>query len=724
MFRSITILLLFWISAGVKDVLCCSCIERVKCTCLGESYKNMSQTPLKYLTIAGSNIELLNQDMMQLHANSLQDLYLTDVRSLRQIDVNTFEGFSRIRTLSIVNAPLLTLISSNLLKQLSTLKMLKIVRTGITHIPQLPVNTDTIMEVIDLEGNKINVVSSGSIRVKAEHLFLGYNNIQMIEGWAFNGSQIAKLNLRGNRELRVLSEDAFSGIQDLQLINLSDTAITHLPTQGLASIETLLIQNTFTLKTIPSIYEFKKLHTAHLTYSFHCCAFQFPEKHDPHKHAQFQSFLKKMAETCGNANTNDAVRHRAERHETNENNSMVDNIVIGRNKTNIGDDREESSTIPGTWNEDYMDTSSIVANNRIFVQCGNIHVKKQQLITCTPAPDAFNPCEDIMGYAWLRLCVWFVISTAIVGNLAVLVVTLSHTSEKSVPRFLISHLATADLCMAFYLLLLAIKDLQSTEYYFNHAYDWQKGYGCKVAGFVTIFASQLSIFTLGLITIERWYSIKRALYTNKLTIRRTTYFMLVGYAYSTLMALLPILGISSYSSVSICLPMNTQDVPSLLYVHTLLLFTALVFCMICVCYFQIYSSLDYKTRHNKGESKIARKMALLVLTNFVCWAPVSFFAFTAALGYPLISVTKSKILLVFFYPINSCFNPYLYALLTKHYRRDLVLTLARIGICKERAHNYKMILSGYTGNTGNHSFSSSRKQSHDEIKPRTMSIEK
>jgi hypothetical protein len=74
---------------------------------------------------------------------------------------------------------------------------------------------------------------------------------------------------------------------------------------------------------------------------------------------------------------------------------------------------------------------------------------------------------------------------------------------------------------------------------------------------------------------------------------------------------------------------------------------------------------------------VAKKMALLVFTNFACWAPIAFFALTAIAGYPLIDVTKSKILLVFFYPLNSCANPYLYAILTTQYRRDLFILLSK-----------------------------------------------
>lgn len=94
---------------------------------------------------------------------------------------------------------------------------------------------------------------------------------------------------------------------------------------------------------------------------------------------------------------------------------------------------------------------------------------------CWPEPDALNPCEDIMGSDWLRTSVWLVIGTAFLGNTAVLVVLMAARSETSVPRFLMCHLAFADLCMALYLLLLAVTDLRSTGVYFNYAFDWQRG---------------------------------------------------------------------------------------------------------------------------------------------------------------------------------------------------------------------------------------------------------
>lgn len=45
-------------------------------------------------------------------------------------------------------------------------------------------------------------------------------------------------------------------------------------------------------------------------------------------------------------------------------------------------------------------------------------------VKCYPHPDAFNPCEDVMGTLFLRTLVWLVAIFAIVGNAAVIVVLM------------------------------------------------------------------------------------------------------------------------------------------------------------------------------------------------------------------------------------------------------------------------------------------------------------
>lgn len=96
-------------------------------------------------------------------------------------------------------------------------------------------------------------------------------------------------------------------------------------------------------------------------------------------------------------------------------------------------------------------------------------------VQCYPVPDALNPCEDVMGSQWLRTSVWAVVFLAVLGNVAVLLVLFSNWKDVTVPKFLMCHLAFADLCLGLYLLLIASIDIHSMGEYFNFAFDWQYG---------------------------------------------------------------------------------------------------------------------------------------------------------------------------------------------------------------------------------------------------------
>lgn len=56
--------------------------------------------------------------------------------------------------------------------------------------------------------------------------------------------------------------------------DVSESAITSLPTRGLESLRELCARNVWTLKKLPPIKTFRHLVTADLTYPSHCCAFK------------------------------------------------------------------------------------------------------------------------------------------------------------------------------------------------------------------------------------------------------------------------------------------------------------------------------------------------------------------------------------------------------------------------------------------------------------------
>lgn len=112
-----------------------------------------------------------------------------------------------------------------------------------------------------------------------------------------------------------------------------------------------------------------------------------------------------------------------------------------------------------------------------------------------------------------------------------------------------------------------------------------QGFGCQVAGFITVFASELSIYSLTVITLERWYAITYAIHLNRrLKLGVAVKVMIGGWIYSVFMALLPVIGVSGYSRTSICLPMEHASVLDVTYLTVLLTVNAIAFTVICLCY--------------------------------------------------------------------------------------------------------------------------------------------
>jgi thyroid stimulating hormone receptor len=132
-----------------------------------------------------------------------------------------------------------------------------------------------------------------------------------------------------------------------------------------------------------------------------------------------------------------------------------------------------------------------------------------------------------------------------------------------------------------------------------------------------VFASQLSIFTLTIITIERWFAITKAIFlTKRLNRRNATFIMIFGYVFSIILASLPLLGVSNYSSTSICLPMRAEFTRDVIYLLTLLAASGIGFSIMVICYLHIYFHLHIidvaQGSVFNRETAATKKMALLV----------------------------------------------------------------------------------------------------------------
>ncbi|TNN61420.1 Thyrotropin receptor [Liparis tanakae] len=586
------------------------------------------------------------------------DGYISVDVVLQRLERHAFHRLQRITHIELRNTRSLSSIDPEAFHHLPNLKYLGIFNTGLSLFPDLSNihsnDLNFILELVDhpfiteVPANAFRGVTSNTLTV-----MLYGNGFREVQHHAFNGTRLDQVDLHRNKFLTTMDDQAFAGA---------------------VSGPMLLVfgQKTSPGPETPSFLEY-----------LICNLTAFYDQH--HKRSVGLLGTPSLQGDGGEESVPDEDPDDGS-HKESRDWRRGDLHGSLHYHTYFGGQPDEDVGFGETLKNPQEDTSQDFNSRYDYVVC-----EEGEEVACAPVPDEFNPCEDIMGFGFLRVSVWFVSLLAVLGNVAVLLVLLTSHYKLSVSRFLMCHLAFADLCMGIYLLLIASVDLHTRAEYFNHAIDWQTGPGCGLAGFFTVFASELSVYTLTVITLERWYAITFAMRLDrKLRLQHAAAVMLGGWTFCLLLALLPLVGVSSYQKVSICLPMDTQSAGAQVFILSVLVLNILAFLVICACYFKIYCTVhNPHYRSGSKDTNIAKRMAVLIFTDFLCMAPISFYAMSAALDRPLITVSNSKILLVLFYPLNSCANPFLYAIFTKAFRGDVFILLSKVGLCQRRAQLFR-----------------------------------
>ncbi|XP_054053181.1 follicle-stimulating hormone receptor isoform X2 [Rissa tridactyla] len=440
----------------------------------------------------------------------LEKIEISQNDALEVIEANVFSNLPKLHEIRIEKANNLVYIDQDAFQHLPSLRYLLISNTGLRFLPAVHKVHSFQKVLLDIQDNiHIRTIERNSftgLSSESVILWLNKNGIREIENHAFNGTYLDELNLSDNHNLEKLPNEVFQGANGPVVLDISRTRISFLPSHGLELIKKLRARSTYNLKKLPDLSKFRSLIEANFTYPSHCCAFTNWKRQNTELHPICSISLAKqdLDEQPG-----DKIHKRS---------AAEDSI----SNYGIGFDPAENDFDYGLCNE--------VVN-----------------VACSPKPDAFNPCEDIMGYTILRVLIWFINILAITGNIVVLIILISSQYKLTVPRFLMCNLAFADLCIGIYLLFIASVDIQTKSQYYNYAIDWQTGAGCNAAGFFTVFASELSVYTLTVITLERWHTITYAMQLDrKVRFRHAVIIMVFGWMFAFTVALLPIFGVSSY----------------------------------------------------------------------------------------------------------------------------------------------------------------------------------
>lgn len=296
---------------------------------------------------------------------------------------------------------------------------------------------------------------------------------------------------------------------------------------------------------------------------------------------------------------------------------------------------------------------------------------------CLPLPDEISDCEDLLSSVLQRGCLWIAGGAAVVGNSIVIFFRYrDRLGEKGrisqqVDSSLLLSLGCSDFLMGIYLLLIASVDMFYRGHYIENADNWRESPLCNLCGFLSTVSSEVSVFTLVSMALNRLTEICYPLHSPKykFTLAFTRKLILVSWCIALTIASLPLM-ITPYfrgqfyarSGVCLAFHITNQKAAGWLYsIGVFLCVNLVAFIIIVTCYTKMYLEISRQNRREKPNHP--KQIALIVMTSFVAWSPTIILGFIALAGIALPAAVYSWIA-VLVLPVNSAINPLIYTVPT------------------------------------------------------------
>lgn len=321
-------------------------------------------------------------------------------------------------------------------------------------------------------------------------------------------------------------------------------------------------------------------------------------------------------------------------------------------------------------------------------------------VHCESPKDYFSSCSDLMKNKTLQVFIWVLGLSALLGNLFVIIVRVRSKEDNKVHSLLLTNLATADFLMGAYMLLIAIKDVEYQGEYFKHDYTWRNGITCRIAGALSLLSSEASVLLLTLITADRFKNIVFPFRGNKLNYKGACLIAMAIWMVCLVLSVLPMINlqyfhdstrhVGYYGRSALCLPLQLTRDKLAGWQYSVAIFIAMnlvsfvfIFCAYVVMFVTVTrSARAIRSTSTNKESQLAKRMAFIIGTDFICWMPVIVIGILSLLGefYDPQQIVYAW-LAVFVIPVNSSINPFLYTFSTTLYfnkilKNRIVSTLA------------------------------------------------
>ena len=536
--------------------------------------------------------------------------------------------------------------------------------------------------LLNLRGNELQVLQPDLFRVlrSLERVFLMNNRLREIRDGLFDSLKKLEIIVLSYNLLHEIQQDMFHGMLNVKILELANTSLSEIPSS-----------------TFASLYNLQLLHLAynHLT-SLHSNTFQDQiNLQQLYLYDNLIWFLpKNIFENLKNLR------------QISLSNNYLNQLPLLSRCTSLQIIQVTSNPLRWIDKEVFAGLNKtvqlLVTNYATCCFASSVQCRSDEL------QSPFLTCTRMLTADFLRIVMWFMSIFGIIGNIYALYTRFKNRRRSNKVQVLfITCLSVSDFTMCIYLIILLSVDMYYTDYFPSHSESWRSSALCRFAGALSVLSSEASAFFITLISIDRFLGIKYTFGGRRLSFALARFlvtvlwivailfsiasFVLSGfntnyYRVSEVCVGLPISKFKLSNSTNTYIDFDIADgelknrflisedkeVSSEVSMYlSIVMFTGLNFlCFLVVgfCYTSIFISA-IKTRKASGRSptfteemRMAKKMSLLVLTDFCCWVPVGVLSILVQAGVVEVSPKAYVWIAAFVLPINSTLNPFLYTL--------------------------------------------------------------
>jgi leucine-rich repeat-containing G protein-coupled receptor 6 len=584
---------------------------------------------------------------------------------LRQINESTFSHLSHLNTLFLDHNEIKS-IHPNAFSDLTSLTVLDLSYNEILELPLPIFNNLTNLQILLLRDNKISSLPKNI-----------FKNLLYLEELKLQNNDIATVG-------DVIFPPNMTWMQYLDISNNTKITTFPLPVKGFPFLYTLKMSNLPKLFDVPAIYDIPNIVTINFTYPYHCCMFEdylkknitFPPRRTVQNGGKYDIVLTRP--TSGSAEFPfHIVNNTLKVNPLDPSNHNIPLSIIREmladfiNTYNVTITLAEDGNIQLVSNVDGKEVGELDEDTITILKNVLPEFTLSPTVNCYPLPNVLSPCANLLDPDPLPYLTWIIWFVAVVSNIAVLFIMFVSKEKLHVPQLFICNLAFADFLLGVYLAFLGGVDLKTRgQSFYKSALQWQMGPGCDSAGFIAIFSSELSVFVLTIMTLERFHTIAYSFKHGSIKKRYASVALIICWIFAGIIAVLPILDVNTYSAVAVCMPFRIDSIKDKIYIAFILTLNLTAFLIILVCYLRILCIFCKSTPAQSGKKEkivISLKMGALVMTNLCCWLPLSVVGYAALTEHEIIDYTTAKFFIVLIFPINACLNPFIYTIFTKQF---------------------------------------------------------